>query len=391
MVVQHCLVAMNAQRMLNINRKDRAKSSEKLSSGYRINRAADDAAGLAISEKMRRQIRGLSQAALNAQDGISLVQSAEGALNEVHEMLQRMNELCVKGANDTLTYDDRKYIQKEINALQDEIDRTGSTTTFNEIRILNGVRQETVTAEYPDHSFQGINGSLSQATSGSYATYTVSPLQDGELLYTVGDEGTTYYAVNGSDVEGTPDGTYDHPYTISKDAVYRRIANELSKANAGQTGAVAVWYSGRGDNEGEFTMQFLGPLSLKLQVGSETDDSFDLEINTMNCSALELWDVNVEGYNGNGARMGIDCVKKAIEINSRERATLGAYQNRFEMAARGVDVAAENTQAAESRIRDTDMASEMVEFTKNQILTQAGTAMLAQANSQSQTVLGLLQ
>lgn len=149
MVIQHCMEAMNANRMLNVNVKDQAKASEKLSSGYRINRAADDAAGLSISEKMRRQVRGLTQAAENAQDGISLVQIAEGALNEVHDMLQRMNELCVKSANDTLTYEDKTYIQSEIEALQSEIDRTGGVTTFNEIKILNGIRQEMIRAASP--------------------------------------------------------------------------------------------------------------------------------------------------------------------------------------------------------------------------------------------------
>ncbi len=380
MVVQHSLLAMNAERMLNINTKDRAKSAEKLASGYRINRAADDAAGLAISEKMRRQIRGLSQAALNTQDGISLVQSAEGALNEIHEMLQRMNELCVKGANDTLTYEDRQYIQEEINALQDEIDRTGSTTSFNEIKILNGVRQETITAEYPDHSFAGISGSLTQATSGSLATYSVSPLQDGDILSMTGDEGTVYYAVNGSGASGTPDGTYDHPYTISKESVYRHISNELLKANVAQTGAVAVQYSGSGDDEGVFTMQFLGSLKLNLQVGSETDDSLGLEINTMNCSALQLWDVNVEGYDGRGARAGIECVKKAIEINSGERAKLGAYQNRLDHIIKNLGNVIENTKDAESLIRDTEMAGMASNNANRDLLIQAGQMVLAQAN-----------
>ncbi len=166
MVVQHSLLAMNANRMLNINVRDQKRASEKLSSGYRINRAADDAAGLAISEKMRRQVRGLTQATDNVQDGISLLQSAEGAMNEIHEMLQRMNELCVKAANDTLTYEDRSYIQEEINELQVEIDRTGSTTSFNELHVLDGIPQNWVTPNMPDIPWSGIGGgSLTAATS----------------------------------------------------------------------------------------------------------------------------------------------------------------------------------------------------------------------------------
>ena len=400
MVVQHCLVAMNAQRMLNINFKDQARTSEKLSSGYRINRAADDAAGLAISEKMRRQIRGLSQAALNTQDGISLVQSAEGALNEIHEMLQRMNELCVKGASDTLTLEDRSYIQSEIIALQDEIDRTGTTTTFNELKVLNGIPQNWVTANMPDLPWSGIGGeSLQQAISDDDpACYSITPLQDGDILSREEEGRTVYYAVNGPAIvppaEGEEEiqyGTPEHPYSISKSTVYRDIANAIMRDNVEQTGSVSVQYQTSGDEEGMFYMRFAGPLELMLQVGSEPENEIMLAINPINCSTLELWDVNVEGTSGDGARRGIECVKKAIEINSRERSNLGAFQNRLEHTVRNLENVIENTQNAESIIRDTEMAG-MISYNANRdIIIQAGQMMLAQANQTNQGVLSLLQ
>lgn len=400
MVVQHSLLAMNANRMLNINVRDQKRASEKLSSGYRINRAADDAAGLAISEKMRRQVRGLTQATDNAQDGISLLQSAEGAMNEIHEMLQRLNELCVKAANDTLTYEDRSYIQEEINELQVEIDRTGSTTSFNELHVLDGIPQNWVTPNMPDIPWSGIGGgSLTAATSDEdLACYSITPLQRGDIISREEGGQTVYYAVDGAAItqpengeEQIEYGTIDHPYPISKSSVYRDIANALMRANVEQTGSVSVQYRGSGDEEGMFYMQFAGPLELMLQVGSEPENELMLSINPVNCSTLELWDVNVEDRTGEGALRGIECVKNAIEINSKERSNLGAYQNRLEHTVRNLENVTENTQDAESTIRDTEMASEMVDYSNRNILMQAGQMMLAQANQTNQGVLSLLQ
>ncbi len=276
MVVQHNITAMNSNRQLGITTNVQAKSSEKLSSGYRINRAADDAAGLAISEKMRRQVRGLTQASANAQDGISAVQTAEGALNEVHDMLQRMNELAVKAANDTLQTSDRKYIQQELNALRDEIDRTGEATEFNNTKLLDG-------------SFTG----------------------------------------------------------------------------------------------------------KKLQVGSEKDANNQITIDIVDLSASGLKivgsRVDVTGTDGVNARKTIDSIKEALEIVSKQRSDLGAIQNRLEHTIKNLDNVVENTQAAESQIRDTDMAEEMVRYSNNNILAQAGQSMLAQANQTNQGVLSLLQ
>jgi flagellin len=269
MVVQHNITAMNSNRMLNLTTKTQSKSTEKLSSGYKINRAADDASGLAISEKMRRQIRGLTQASANAQDGISCVQTAEGALNEVHDMLQRMNELAVKAANDTNASEDKDYIQSEITALISEIDRVQATTTFNTQNLLDG-------------SFSG----------------------------------------------------------------------------------------------------------KKLQVGAETaaKNKIEITIGNMNASTLGVSGVDVTS----SADAAIGSIKAAITKVSKQRSDLGAVQNRLEHTINNLDNVVENTTAAESAIRDTDMASTMVKYSNNNILAQAGQAMLAQANQSNQGVLSLL-
>jgi flagellin len=272
MVVQHNLRAMNSNRMLGLTSSSQSKSTEKLSSGYKINRAADDAAGLAISEKMRRQVRGLTQASANAQDGVSCVQTAEGALNEVHDMLQRMNELAVKAANGTNQSEDQDYIQKEVDNLIAEIDRVASTTTFNEKMLL--------------------------------------------------------------------DGTFK---------------------------------------------------SIGLQVGAESTaaNQINVTIAQMNSTGLSVSAVKVSTVTG--AKTTIGSVKTAIAALNNQRADLGAIQNRLEHTINNLDNVVENTTAAESRIRDTDMASEMVKYANNNILAQAGQAMLAQSNQANQGVLSLLQ
>ena len=279
MVVQHNLTAMNSSRMLNITTSAQAKSTEKLSSGYKINRAADDAAGLAISEKMRRQIRGLTQASSNAQDGISCVQTAEGALTEVHDMLQRMNELAVKAANGTQTSADRGYINQEVQALVSEIDRVASTTTFNEKNLLDG-------------SFKKVG----------------------------------------------------------------------------------------------------------LQVGAESNQLITLDIAAMSAKGLKLTtgtagaagNISVGGTDGKNAQAAIKTIKDALAQVSKQRADLGAVQNRLEHTIKNLDNVVENTTSAESSIRETDMATEMVKYSNNNILAQAGQSMLAQANQSNQGVLSLL-
>ncbi len=274
MVVQHNLTAQNSNRMLGLTTNSLAKSTEKLSSGYKINRAADNAAGLAISEKMRRQVRGLTQASSNAQDGISCVQTAEGALNEVHDMLQRMNELAVQAANDTNMTTDRTYIKSELDALSEEISRVATTTTFNEQSLLDG-------------NFKG----------------------------------------------------------------------------------------------------------KKLQVGSENDvdQTITISIEAMSAGSIGVGKSNLDVTSNANARATIDHIKSAMTAVSTQRSDLGAVQNRLEHTIANLDNVVENTTAAESRIRDTDMATEMVKFSNQNILQQAGQAMLSQANQSNQGVLSLLQ
>ena len=270
MVVQHNMAASNANRQLGISTNVLSKSTEKLSSGYRINRAADDAAGLSISEKMRSQIRGLNKASSNAQDGISAIQTAEGALNEAHSILQRMNELATQAANDTNTTTDRKAVQSEIDALTKEISRIASTTQFNTQNLLDG-------------KFTGKN----------------------------------------------------------------------------------------------------------LQVGALNGQSISISIKTMNAGALGVNALDVTSFKAAGSAM--NKIQAAIDKVSTQRSNLGALQNRLEHTVNNLDNVAENTQTAESRIRDTDMASEMVQYSATSIIQQAGQSMLAQANSQTQGVLSLIQ
>ncbi|WP_022777566.1 flagellin N-terminal helical domain-containing protein [Butyrivibrio sp. AE3009] len=291
MVVQHNITAMNSNRQLGITTNVQAKASEKLSSGYKINRAADDAAGLAISEKMRRQVRGLTQASANAQDGISVVQTAEGALNEVHDMLQRMNELAVKAANDTLQTTDRQYIQSEVAALASEISRTAESTEFNNQHLLDG-------------SFTG------------------------------------KYLQVGSETAGE-----------------NQIMISILALSATSIGVAATHTATENDD--------IDP--------TKTDGN---QINVMNHA---------------NAKGSIERIKSALISISKQRSDLGAIQNRLEHTIKNLDNVVENTQAAESQIRDTDMAEEMVRYSNNNILMQAGQSMLAQANQTNQGVLSLLQ
>ncbi|MCR5108023.1 MAG: flagellin [Lachnospiraceae bacterium] len=300
MVVQHNITAMNSNRMLGVTTSAQAKNTEKLSSGYQINRAADDAAGLTISEKMRSQIRGLTQASTNAQDGISCVQTAEGALGEVEDMLQRMNELSIKSANGTNTTDDRFAIQKEVAALCQEIDRVSTSTNFNTLNLLNG-------------SFE--KGKALQV--GAYS---------------------------GSDVEIN--------IVIKKMSCSKIMTGSTVKTAS--TAGVVSFASGK-------------------KLSNVKSGATILDVST-----------------ATAAKKAIASITKAIASISAQRSDLGAVQNRLEHTIKNLDNVVENTTAAESNIRDTDMAKMMVEFTKNNILAQAGQSMLAQANQSNQGVLSLL-
>ena len=389
MVVQHNLTAMNSNRMLGLTTASQAKSTEKLSSGYKINRAADDAAGLSISEKMRKQIRGLTQASSNAQDGISAVQTAEGALNEVQDMLQRMNELAVKSANGTNSADDRSYIQNEIDQLVTEIDRVSTTTKFNETYLLKGDTKTTKDV-YFGTSRYGIKAgtTLYDADKNTLtADKLKATLAKGGKVYT--DNAATQLAKKG----------VDYAYVTK---FYDANGKEVSAEKAA-TGGAAVY----GDKNAQIkisddgadliTNKYVtkdsvnGDLVFNLHVGadSEINNKISVTIEEMSSKGLGVEGLKVDTEDD--ATVSIDTISAAIQKVSSQRSALGAVQNRLEHTIDNLDNVVENTTSAESRIRDTDMAEEMVNYSKNNILAQAGQSMLAQANQSTQGVLSLLQ
>jgi flagellin len=515
MVVQHNLTAMNSNRMLGVTTKTQAKSTEKLSSGYKINRAADDAAGLSISEKMRKQIRGLTQASLNAQDGISAVQTAEGALNEVQDMLQRMNELAVKSANGTQSSDDRSYIQNEIDQLTTEIDRVAETTKFNETYLLKGDPNGSKSKDFQYKSAEVTSkdlyylkdgnvetlkkGTYKNAVSADYkyfeakegskvgtaietaeeTTYfgTELDLIDEDNLYQKNSDGSYVLVEKGAKYSGTAgdyytltfnadgkvatataktaDPTTKKGYELKKD-VYDQQGNlvktgttiastdkakyykEITVAKFDTTKAVdpeyensSVQFTDKNGNEiaanglykyinedgtlkadselylngklanqddvnalVDFSKSFdTGALTLKLHVGADATDNnqISVKLDAMSAKGLGVRDLKVDGTNDTNAKNAIETIKEAIQKVSTQRSALGAVQNRLEHTISNLDNVVENTTSAESQIRDTDMATEMVKYSNNNILAQAGQAMLAQANQSNQGVLSLLQ
>ena len=479
MVVQHNMQAMNANRMLNITTGAQSKSTEKLSSGYRINRAADDAAGLTISEKMRKQIRGLDQASTNAQDGVSSVQTAEGALTEVHSMLQRMNELAVQAANGTNSKEsDRQAIQDEIDQLTTEIDRVAETTKFNEIYLLKGDSNGGTKNVFMKGHDAGLKGTLTD--SAKSATFVMDDLKAGDKVtiagkeYSIGsteadvkklivDPGAgksstvkidgTEYKLNhtGGNLEilkdgnkvtkadvGITTGTTTDPasldefkglvkagsvvevdgkkYTvmtdanidniddddssvITKDKAEEKIQAELTAANnIGTVDEAATVAKTAANGKTTYTITkgyatVADTLSFNLHVGADADmtNKITVDIDTMNSANLGIKGLNVTDATGTAATYAVDAISDAIAKVSSQRSALGAVQNRLEHTIDNLDNIVENTTTAESRIRDTDMAEEMVEYSKNNILAQAGQSMLAQANQSTQGVLSLLQ
>ena len=576
MVVQHNLTAMNSNRMLGLTTKTQAKSTEKLSSGYKINRAADDAAGLSISEKMRKQIRGLTQASLNAQDGISAVQTAEGALTEVHDMLQRMNELAVKASNGTMSEDDRSYVQNEIDQLVTEIDRVSETTKFNETYLLKGAgdksatvkadatigttsseatvtaakgniysgtiasglasgTEDTATVTYKDaegntrtkevtfkagadaeataknlakaieddkdlgrifnasadksgkltvesklngnktddskNAVSGITfkstvgalkteitGATTEAATGESVTFTLTDktgtnqLQDGNSITIDGktytydsnkasttDDANTFKSLDdlqkllGDDYEVSVEITATKtsqkwkvdPTTGASAAIADGdavVTTETTDLKATKKTA-ALDTVGTADGTTEFTnvakptgntagtqvtysdtvitlniarkaaVETSDALTLSLQVGADSTDEnkISVDIESMGAKSLGIDGLKVDGTNSTNADNAIDTIAAAIQKVSTQRSALGAVQNRLEHTINNLDNVVENTTSAESQIRDTDMATEMVKYSNNNILSQAGQAMLAQANQSNQGVLSLLQ
>lgn len=365
MRINHNIAALNTHRQLSSASNAQAKSMEKLASGLRINRAGDDAAGLAISEKMRGQIRGLDQASRNSQDAISLIQTAEGALNETHDILQRMRELSVQGANDTNVTADRDAIQEELNELRNEIDRIGDTTEFNTQKLLKGNLGGTVEQDATTTTVLGVTGVASAETSGATAgTYTISVVNAGSLTMTDGN-GKTQEIAN---ADGAQELNFsEFGITIKTNAGYTQdlgIGNVI--VNAG---------------------------SATFQIGANEDQNLSLAINDMRTTgtAINLAGNRVDVTDHATAKATITNIDSAIENVSKERSKLGAFQNRLEHTINNLNTSSENLTAAESRIRDVDMAKEMMTQTKNSILSQAAQAMLAQSNQMPQGVLQLLR
>ncbi len=472
MVVQHNLRAMNSNRMLGITQGTLSKSAEKLSSGYKVNRAADDAAGLSISEKMRKQIRGLSQASLNAEDGISAVQTAEGALTEVHDMLQRMNELAVKASNGTNALSDRQTIQDEVDQLLTEIDRVAETTKFNETYLLKG-DTDTVTKKASAKD-AGLVGTLREGATT--ATFTINKLSLGDTVsiggqeYTIGGttanvtasfqtlkanfkggelvtlDGVQYTIAAGSTVENEDknilaadkieakikdgssftyngvthtamvkaDGTSGdvngrdatNATILTIDQAEKMILQELTLANNIGTDSDApatVTKAERADatdpnkkyvdyviEKGDISVK--EDLNFSLHVGADADmnNKIGVKIQALDTSGLGIRGLNVKDSSGAAATYAIDAIANAVSTVSAQRSLLGAVQNRLEHTINNLDNVVENTTAAESQIRDTDMATEMVKYSNANILSQAGQSMLAQGNQSNQGVLSLL-
>jgi len=452
MRINHNIASLNTYRQLSTNNAMGSKSLEKLSSGLRINRAGDDAAGLAISEKMRGQIRGLDQASRNAQDGISLIQTAEGALNETHSILQRMRELAVQSANDTNTLDDRKEIQKEIEQLKAEVNRISDTTEFNTQKLLNG-----------SMGAVGTSG-----TPANVEVQSVTGLKVGEYDATVNTAATKASAIAGTQSFADPVAVRAHSLTINGTTIdfsgmgatsthaevlaainsYTEVTGvvatasgnnvKLDQVNFGSDaqlvigGTNAALYGGTVtagidaqvtfvDDEG-VSQQVTGvgqevnyrgasfiaaglaastatitvtASGASLQIGANKDQAMLVDMNEMSTATLGdatvglIQDINVQSQSG--SNKAIATIDKALSQVSAERSKLGAFQNRLEHTINNLGTTSENLTASESRIRDVDMAKEMMEFTKNNILTQAAQAMLAQANTQPQGVLQLLR
>ena len=395
MVVQHNMQAANANRMLNVTTSAQSKSTEKLSSGYKINRAADDAAGLSISEKMRKQIKGLDRASTNAQDGVSCVQTAEGALTEVHSMLQRMNELAVQSSNGTLSEDDRNNIQDEVDQLVTEIDRVSETTKFNETYLLKGDENKTKITNTVYSSPQ--MGLVKDAMAAGSTLEVKTPMDvTGKTVYTFKSGlavGSSWAGKKVIDDTATA-GAGDIKLAEAKKAELAAM-NSVITAYKDDMGVNAVTLK-EGDNDVTSTSKIFtynDSLNISLHVGADSsdDNKISMQIDSMNSDFLGIKGLKVSGKTYLQATGSIDTISDAISKVSKQRSSLGAVQNRLEHTINNLDNVSENTTSAESRIRDTDMAKEMVNYSKNNILAQAGQSMLAQANQSNQGVLSLLQ
>lgn len=395
MVVQHNLTAMNSNRQLGVTTSAQAKSAEKLSSGYRINRAGDDAAGLKISEKMRSQVRGLNRASTNAQDGVSLIQTAEGALNEAHSILQRMNELAVQGANDTNENIDRKAINEELDALTTELDRISSTTQFNKQNLLDGSfkNKKLQVGANADQNIEISIGSMNAKTLG---------LKDvSGTIEKTAQEGVNPVAIKYQGMSYTyrPKSSLDKNTANAISVFKKQLSGKYTAANyAAQFENGKVFYKSlvndkTYDSVAKVVSADIAAAQKAMSADVKKNINTYLQTSAVTAKALSSYtqkrNARVDTYEM--ANNSITAIQDAINKVSSQRSALGALQNRLEHTIANLDNVAENTQAAESRIRDTDMASEMVEYSKNNILAQAGQSMLAQSNQSTQGVLSLLQ
>ncbi len=374
MRINHNIAALNTYRQLTANNDATSKSLEKLSSGLRINRAGDDAAGLAISEKMRAQIRGLDQASRNASDGISLIQTAEGALNETHSILQRMRELAVQSASDTNTPEDRDQIQAEINQLASEITRISTDTEFNKKALLDGSFGIQID-EANSTAFVALVGEdtdpiSSFDISGAKASTTYSITETATQI-TISDQTTT----------GSPSQTIDKTgFVAGSTFTFDQLGISITTSAA---------YDVSGTDLTNTAITTADKAGAKFQIGANAGQTASISIGNMSATSLGV--NNLVLTTEDGINSAIDAIDVAIGTVSSQRALLGAVQNRLEHTINNLGTTSENLVASESRIRDVDMAKEMMEFTKNSILSQASQAMLAQANAQPQSVLQLLQ
>jgi flagellin len=364
MIINHNMGAMNANRNMGINATNAGKSMEKLSSGLRINKAGDDAAGLAISEKMRGQIRGLDQASANAQDGISLLQTAEGGLSESHSILQRMRELAVQGANDTMQTNDRTAIGTEMTQLNEELDRIGNTTQFNGKVLLDG--NFGVKYDATSTVKEGTAKVTDITVSGARASATITLVNTANKVTATDELGNVQVvAAAGANYTGTLN--------------FDKLGVSVTVANQDMSGT--AWVGG--------TVKTGATADQQLQIGANNGQVLGISVSDMRSTALGVNGVSVSSNTtANAAIVSIDT---AIGTVSTQRSKLGAWQNRLEHTIANLGTSSENLTSAESRIRDVNMAKEMSTFSKNNILSQAAQAMLAQANQQPQQVLQLLR
>ena len=396
MILQHNVSALNSYRQLRTNNSAISKNLEKLSSGYKINRAGDDAAGLAISEKMRAQIVGLETAQKNANDGISLVQTAEGALTEVHSMLNRMVELATQSANGTYDNEtDRANLQEEVKSLKSEIDRISEGTNFNGINLLDGTMGKKIIT---DPTALTITETTAGAT-GAKAKYTLdlsgmTATEAGTVQFTIGEkkyEVTLAKGDNAAAIAGKLKTAYD------ADKITGTATGDFTATVSGNTLVLEATNNAVDDSPllglkgKDYSVKSTQPGTINLQIGDTADpfNKINVSIDSMDTESLEIDDVDISSPEG--ADAAIADLKKAINKVSSTRGELGAIQNRLEHTINNLGVTTENMTAAESRIRDTDMADEMMAYTKNNILVQASQAMLAQANTMPQGILQLLQ